>query len=387
MEKRLPKMGVSITWFMRGADTSLGIRAAVWRYSRVLLMPSLRPLARGRAVLEHLLLVGAAPLLLWRIAALRPAAIFVRNDPLYLLLGLIAGRLLRRPVIFQLSHLKEEDLLMRASAASGARAMQLRCKGYLGKALRNLLIGQVDRLLVISATMRQSLAAQRRHLPPTFVFPLGVDIGVESDAVDTVLPKISFERYVIYVGTMARTRQPELMIEAFRQVRAVHSGVGLVLVGGGGEPQERERLKRYVENNGAATFVQFIPDVPRALLPSLIRSAVCGLSVMPAEGVNRMISPTKLMEYLQFECPVVASRGIPEQDEIVRSSQGGLLVSFEAVAVASAINALLEQPALRDSMGRHGRTYIEAHRDYALFAQRMFEILTSGREHTAAADE
>lgn len=375
MEKRLPKLGIKITWVMRSVDMSLGLRSSIWRYSRVTLLPSLSRLRRGRLMLEYLLLVVVAPVLLWKISAVKPKAIFVRNDPVYLLLGLLAGYISRRPVVFQLSHLKEEDVLARAEAAYGLRAFSLRCKGHVAKALRNSLIGRADQLLVISSTMREILVTQRKSLPLISVFPLGVDVGVESDACDRTAPTLLFDRYVIYVGTMARARKPEVMIDAFKSVRAAHPTVGLVLVGGGGEPLEREWLRRYVRDTGASVFVQFIPDIPRALLPLLIKRAICGLSVMPPEGVNQTISPTKLMEYLQFECPVVASQGIPEQDEVVGASHGGLLVHFDVVAIATAMKSMIEQPLLRETMGRNGRQYIEKHRNYSLFAERLVEVL------------
>ena len=385
MEKRLPQLGAEITWLMRSADACLNLRLTWWRSSRVMLLPSVGRLRRGRLLIEHLLFAAFAPALLWRIARIRPRVIFVRNDPLYLLLAVAAAFIARSAVVFQLSHLKEEDLLARARNITGMRALMMRCKGRVAQLLRNYLIARTDQLLVISPSMQDVLALQVRRLPPTAVFPLGVDIGVEADMRDDLPPAVQFTRYAIYVGTLAATRKPRMMVDACRVVRSRFPDFGLVLVGGGGEPAAREQLRSYVRDVGASSFVQFIPDVPRATLPPLIRRAVCGLCVVPAEGVNRTISPTKLMEYLQFECPVVAARGIPEQDEIVEASRGGSLVAFDADAIACAISRFLDEPELRAAMGVAGRRYIEQFRDYSIFARRLFDILAQLRRPSKEA--
>jgi glycosyltransferase involved in cell wall biosynthesis len=67
--------------------------------------------------------------------------------------------------------------------------------------------------------------------------------------------------------------------------------------------------------------------------------------------------------------------GIPEQDEIVNASGGGVLVPFDATSISDAILSLLEQPELRLKAGRAGRAYIETHRDYAIYARRLFDLL------------
>lgn len=70
MEKRLPTLGVEITWLMRSIGTSVRLRRALWRYSDVILLPSLTNVRRGRLVLEYLLLALLAPLLMMQIARL-----------------------------------------------------------------------------------------------------------------------------------------------------------------------------------------------------------------------------------------------------------------------------------------------------------------------------
>lgn len=48
----------------------------------------------------------------------------------------------------------------------------------------------------------------------------------------------------------------------------------------------------------------------------ILKGALAGLSVIPPVGINKTISPTKLFEYIGAGIPIIASKGIPAQDEV-----------------------------------------------------------------------
>jgi glycosyltransferase involved in cell wall biosynthesis len=367
MEKRLTRLGVSMTWMMRSSTAGVGLRTTNWRTSRVILLPSLPNLRFVRLLVEHGLFVLMWPILLWRCCQLSPDVFFVRNDPLYLLFAKIAAFFCGGSVVFQLSHLKEEDILERTKSKRLLIRVPTNIKALVARGVRNALMFRTSGLLVISETMQHVLSGIGRAMPPVMVAPLGVDVGIESEVLSNA-SEVPEGEYVIYVGTLAESRRPEVMIQAFERVSRIYPELQLLLVGGGGEPRARSKLQSYVQESFSHLKIRFVADVPRAQLVPLIQGAMCGLSVMPPVGVNLTISPTKLMEYLQFACPVVASRGIPEQDTIVRASGGGILVEFDAESIATAIIHIAGHPQEGIAMGKAGRDYILAHRNYDTLA-------------------
>ena len=92
-----------------------------------------------------------------------------------------------------------------------------------------------------------------------------------------------------------------------------------------------------------------------------VRAAdVCVSPYLPIP-ILRSTSPTKLVEYMALERPVVANTH-PEQSEILHRSGAGLLCEWDETEFAAAITYLLEQPDEAAERGRAGRMFVEQYR-------------------------
>lgn len=371
LRRRLPAFGYRMLWV---AQAAAELRAtAVYRRGRgaLLALPHRRGLHLGA---RADLLIGALRLI-GRLRRWRPDIVYVRNEPLLGLVGLAVARLAGAPLVWQLSHFKEEEVLGEAAEAGGLRRWRLLLKGGAGRALRDFCLRRSAAVLAISAAMREDLIGRGLHPERIFVVPLGVEPG-DAARGERGAAAEGASPYMIYIGTMAEVRRLDVTLDAFAQVAPRFPEWRLLMVGGGHTPDGRARLVGQAAALGLEGRVEFVPQVSRAEVQRYVRGARFGLSLMPPTRVLRTISPTKLMEYFLDAVPVLASAGIPEQDTIVRESGGGVLVAFEVQAVAEGMRVLMTDPG-RGEMGRRGQAYILARRGYDEMAADLDRTLRS----------
>jgi glycosyltransferase involved in cell wall biosynthesis len=131
---------------------------------------------------------------------------------------------------------------------------------------------------------------------------------------------------------------------------------------------------------GVATWekrgrVAFTGRLPRIRVWEEMRTADVGLSLIPPEPAYRESSPTKLAEYLATGLALVASTGIPYQEDVIRNAGCGLLVPWESEAIASAIVSLACDRALCDRYRIAGWDYAARHLNREAFLRVLRRIL------------
>ena len=153
------------------------------------------------------------------------------------------------------------------------------------------------------------------------------------------------DRVVGTVGWLLPVKGPVYLLKAMPQVWQKNPDVKLVFAGKGELAFE---LKAMAGDMGARDRVLFLGwrDDVREIMP------VFDIFVLPSlnEGMGRVI-----VEAMAAGKPVVASRtgGIP--DLVINGKTGYLVDPGDSKGLAEAINQLLENPALRKTMGREGR--------------------------------
>jgi glycosyltransferase involved in cell wall biosynthesis len=138
-------------------------------------------------------------------------------------------------------------------------------------------------------------------------------------------------------------------VEAARRTKASHSDARFVLIGTGdpGNPATvpEAQLRRWADE-GVIEWWGQRDDMPEVLA----RAAIVCLPSFYREGVPRV-----LIEAAACGRPIVTT-DMPGCREIVRNGVNGLLVpARNGPALANAITRLLDQPAVREAMGRRSR--------------------------------
>ncbi|MET3133198.1 glycosyltransferase involved in cell wall biosynthesis [Oxalobacteraceae bacterium GrIS 1.11] len=165
--------------------------------------------------------------------------------------------------------------------------------------------------------------------------------------------KLGLAADALVLGSVARLsaqKRPQAVVELFCRVRRQFPQLYLVLVGSG--PLEAA-LRAQVQALGIVEWVIFagFSDAVEDLMPAFDLHLL--LSRNEGFGISTI-------EAMACGVPVVGT-DVPGTADILRHSQGGLLVSLaDEAAAAAAVAALLADPQRRLRMGRHGRAEVEA---------------------------
>lgn len=224
------------------------------------------------------------------------------------------------------------------------------------------------RILVVTPGMRRQLES-RGFEPRRLVFlPNGAD---------TELFRPSAERpardgrpfTLIYAGTHGLVHGMDALLDAAEELRGEH--VRLRLVGDG---VAKEALRRRAEERGLA-HVSFEPSVAPADLVALLRESDAAVATTRASEFAGETIPVKLFDYLACGCPVVAAvRG--DAAEVVRASGGGLVVEPEnGAAIAGAVRALRDDPALAARLAAAGPAFVEREHSRRALGERFVAVL------------
>ena len=144
-----------------------------------------------------------------------------------------------------------------------------------------------------------------------------------------------------------------------------------------GEGSLRAVLEQAISANGLEGSVR----LRGALSQHQVRTALAGAQVFVLPSVqtpdgNQDGIPVALMEAMALGLPVISTRvsGIPE---LVVDGVSGLLVApGDAVALADAIERLLNDPALRELLSRQGSAAVRARHDISRSVAQMQEIFS-----------
>ena len=193
--------------------------------------------------------------------------------------------------------------------------------------------------------------------------------------------------YVLFVGRMTRQKGIVHLVNA---ITYLHAGTQVVLCAGAPDTPEIEREMTAAVERARAGSTQRIVWI-REMLP---KEKVIALYTRAAIFVCPSVyEPFGIINLEAMACgtPVVASAigGIPE---VVDHGETGLLVPLEAVSatdveprdperfsrdLASAVNVLLADPALRESMGRKARLRVEQEFSWTSIARQTLDFYRS----------
>ena len=95
------------------------------------------------------------------------------------------------------------------------------------------------------------------------------------------------------------------------------------------------------------------------------------ISPIPPDSYYKISSPTKLYESLGNGVPVVANKGIYEQEKVILESGGGIVVDYDTTALCNAIIELLRDSKLRGEMAERGSKYVLKNYSYQAIAKKI----------------
>jgi glycogen(starch) synthase len=258
------------------------------------------------------------------LAERRPEVIHLHHFGYTLLLYLLARPARRIPCLFTLHTPIAEDVL--------PRAMLVRA------------LGSCDRIAAVSHALLEEL----RAFDPGAASRASVVWNGLREPSGRPRPLCLAPEVLLCLGRLGREKGFDVALRAFAQVARNRPAARLVIAGQGAE---RPALERLAGSLGLAENVDFAGAVDRSLVPALMNGA--GVVLVP----SRWQEPFGLvaLEAAQMGRPVVASR-VGGLAEVVEDGRTGLLVAPEdPVALAAAVERLLDRPGFARELGLRAR--------------------------------
>jgi colanic acid biosynthesis glycosyl transferase WcaI len=310
----------------------------------------------------------------WRLSA---PDIVIGTSPqlLVALSGWWIARRKRVPLVFEVRDLWPESLA--AVGAGGEGSLLHRGLG----AIAGFLYRKADHIVVVSPAFKD-------HLIAHWQVPAGkisvVENGVETNlfrpdpAADAVRRELAHEGIaadgsflVCYIGTMGMAHGLETLIASAEELQSTLPDCTFLLIG---EGAERQRIMELSAARGLAN-VKFIGEQPRQRIPALVSAADACLVMLKKADLFKTVIPTKLLEYMACERPVIIAVD-GQAREIVEDAGAGVFVPPEdSHALAQTICALALDAGARRQMGLSGRRYIVTNFSREKTAQKYIEIL------------
>jgi glycosyltransferase involved in cell wall biosynthesis len=234
----------------------------------------------------------------------------------------------------------------------------------------------------ITATGLHLATETSRYAPrgkPVTSVPYGVDLNRFSpSSSDSVPPSPLTERgpgseVSVVIGAASRISQEKglpYLVEAFAALRARYGDRVRLRIAGDTTPEPggaaRASLEALAARLGVSDAIDFTGWLDHDALPEFLR----GLDIFVLPSIYEGFG-VAAVEASATGLPVVASRayGIPD---VVRDGHTGVLVPpKDAALLAAAIAGLIDDPALRSSIGSAGRAYVAEHYDWNENARQM----------------
>jgi glycosyltransferase involved in cell wall biosynthesis len=271
------------------------------------------------------------------------------------LVALIAGRLLRKPLI----------------VTSLGTDLRIAPKNPLVRALVTFVLKRIDHCIGLSSDLEIRALALGLDPSRSSVIPDGVRVDLftqlsRNRSVERRKLRLGSADIILYVGRLHRAKGLEYLVEALSILSKTNSKITLLLAGDG---PEKTRLSRLAMEKSVSRLIRFLGPVPHFEIPNLISLAdVCVLPSL-SEGL-----PTFVQEAMFAGKPIVATEvgGIP--DMITNRSTGLLVKPSDPSALANAILAILRDRPFAERLGRNARRFAEANLTTEITARKISRI-------------
>lgn len=171
---------------------------------------------------------------------------------------------------------------------------------------------------------------------------------------------------ILCVGRLVPAKGQRILIEAVAHLLAEGRELALRFIGDGPDAGE---LATLVRNLKLGHSVVFEGAVNQDAIRSFYATADLFVLASFAEGI-----PVVLMEAMAMEVPCIATaiNGIPE---LIRDGIDGVLVApSDVLGLATAIARFMEDPGLRESLGRAGRRRVQSAYEIGISADRLATV-------------
>lgn len=367
----LKKLGVQTDWSVRRDDSGLWQKVtknseAFYLPLAISGVPLLTPLIRriGEFIGEFLLFFKL-------VFGQRYDLIQVRDDRYTAaIFAWLAARIRGSYFTYWVSYPFPENDLEKAQLSQGVRKLIFKFRGEFTKWwLYQFILPNADHIFVQTERMKENMVAYGLRPAKMTAVPMGVSTRL-FEWVATSKTELEKDS-IVYLGSFARSRRLEVLVEAMARVVKERPEAKLYMVGRGDTADDRvflEQLTHSLKLNDHIIYTGFLPIEQAWALAA--KAAVCVSPIYPTFIFNQA-SPTKLYEYMALGRPVIANEH-PDQSLTLAESGAGVCVPWSSESFAEAIVHMLSNTTQAEAMAKLGPKWAEQHRRYDRLANMVY---------------
>lgn len=304
-------------------------------------------------------------------------AVQVRDMTIIAIVAILICKIRKKPFFYWLSYPQSEGQIQRAKArgiGAGMRYWFPLLQGAIGKVLLyQFILPRAKHIFVQSEKMLEMVAKQGVPTNKMTAVPMGVDLeATQMNITPSEDVALRNKRVLVYLGTLDRVRQIEVLFSMLAIVREHIPNVLLVLVGDTEDTQHRTWLKEESKRLNVSEAVLWTSWLPMQEAWRYVVAAEVGLSPIPRGYLLDMGSPTKAVEYMALGLPVVMNDN-PDQAQVAKESGAALCVPLTPESFAQATLQLLNNADIREDMRQKGLSYVTQVRGYAQLASNLYQ--------------
>ncbi len=284
-----------------------------------------------------------------------------------------ACKRLKKPYVLTV----DADLLLeRATVGRPLRGAQAAMARWAARTSYRL----ADKIICVSQPAQQNLVenwgVDGRKI---VVIPNGVDVTLFTQTADPrhVRAELGLPAdapVIMFVGGFQLWHGLDRLLDSFAQVLAVVPQAQLVLVGDG---PARPMVEQQAKNLHLTPNLHITGMIPHHRVPHLLSIADVVTVPYPRLPKEMWFSPLKLYEYMAAGKAIVASAE-GQIREVIENGRNGLLVpSGDTQQFAQAILQLLQNPALRQTLGQNAHQQAATHHTWKNHIDRLVETYLS----------
>lgn len=289
-------------------------------------------------------------------AALIHASSFQNNG----LAGLRAARRLGIPFVYEMRGL--EDLMKVSRRPAFATTSAYRWM----TGLETHIAQQADLTFVITEALREEMIRRGAPADRLVVLPNGVHTAqFEPRQPDQALIDelgLAGKTVIGYAGGLVDYEGLDLLLRAAATLKAERDDFAVIIVGDGHMEPHLHALARDLDVSDVVQFTGRVPHAEVARYISIFQITPFPRLPLP---VCELISPIKPFESMAMGKAVISS-SVAALTEIVEADVRGLVFEKgDADDLAAKIRTYLDDPALRERLGRQAREWVLAERDWS----------------------
>ena len=303
----------------------------------------------------------------------RPDVVIATSPQLLVALsGWWLARLKRVPFVFEVRDLWPESLVAVGMGNGSSLLYRALAK------IANFLYKKSDRIVVVSPAFKDYLI-EHLHIAADKISV--VQNGVETSLFDpnradrNLKEDLGLEdKFVVsYIGTMGMAHGLEKILDAAMQLQQTQPEVTFLFVG---EGSDKENVMSTAKSKNLSN-IRFVDEQPRERIPDYICASDVCLVVLKKSDVFKTVIPTKMLEFMSCERPVLL--GVEGQArKIIEDARAGVFIRPESADdLTDAVVRLAKDPQLRYELGRNGRKYILQHFSRPQTARAYLRLLES----------